>query len=186
MNYITYTDTTLDFDTIISYIIEKEKEIISMPFEQRTLTEYPYNDLSIRWPLWNIFVTQEPAFHKVFILIKTAFKLYKEKFDVPKQPYWIQAWGNVSRKGNKIALHTQRNPFSGWVGINAENSDTIFYDEENTIIKNKNGQIVITSDDIPHETNIWQGEEPRITIAFDIVIKKWLNTQKTGIVIPFE
>ena len=174
-------DTTLDFKKIIEYITQMESKILSKDFTP--LVPYPKDDLSIRWPLWNIFVNKEPAFHKVYMLIKNTWNEYKEINKLKYQPMWLQAWGNIHRKNEELGRHNHECAYWGWISINAEGSTTIM---DNETIYNSNGQIVMCSGNIYHRSSKWTQDEYRITIGFDLATEEDLKYKRTNKVIPFE
>lgn len=174
-------DTTLDFKKITNYITQIEPKILSKDFTP--LVPYPKDDLSIRWPLWNIFVSKEPSLYKAYMLIKNTWNEYKQVYKIKYKPVWLQAWGNIHRKNEELGKHNHECTYWGWISINAEGSDTIM---DNTTIHNKNGQIVMCSGNIYHKSSTWNKNIPRITIGFDIATVEDLNYKRTSKVIPFE
>ena len=103
----------------------------------------------------------------------------------------MQSWLNVYQKGEFIDWHSHTDTaIGGWHGfycLNTEPESSTYYKWENDPsktqieIKSKNNLIVIgaTNGD-KHKSSVWTEEEPRITIAFDILPadKVYENSQR--------
>jgi hypothetical protein len=93
--------------------------------------------------------------------------------------YVLKSWMNVYRKGDRVNWHTHwPSEYKVWHGfycVNVgENESATIYKipgiEDNISVTSKNGLLVIgKSENDKHSSTIWQGERPRITLAFDIV-----------------
>ena len=105
--------------------------------------------------------------------IANYWKKFLQETNTSYDNLYIQAWANLTTKNQKILRHKHSNTFlNGHIAINAEPSSTIYSidgDSYNVDIINQNGQIVIAESDLSHSTSIWELDQPRTTIAFEIV-----------------
>jgi len=102
---------------------------------------------------------------------------YFREISKSEEECFIQCWLNIFNKGDYIDWHGHWRPeFDSWHGfycVNAEPSVTSYkvpgIDSQIDVI-NKNDQLVISpSGGDLHRTWDWDYENPRVTIAFDIV-----------------
>lgn len=139
---------------------------------------------------YNVFMYPFAGFHELFTEIKNTFDHLRD--EPSDQKYYIQAWLNVYKKDDFINWHDHwgRNPDghpttpSGWHGfycVDCEPSKTTYrlLDRDNleVDIASKNNQLVISkSDRDKHRTWPWEhSDRARITIAFDIVPRQYVN-----------
>lgn len=102
------------------------------------------------------------------------FKILKKHiFNFTKSnEMWMQCWLNYSEKKEEV-LNWHNHPecsFHGYLSIDPQNTETHF---EKFKIKNKTGRLYVGSPNLFHKVvvkNLFK--KPRITIAFDIVLKK--------------
>jgi hypothetical protein len=93
--------------------------------------------------------------------------------------YVLKSWMNVYRKGDKVSWHMHWEPqFKVWHGfycVNVgKNESATNYKipgiKEIINVPSVDGLLVVgKSDDDRHSSTEWQGDKPRITLAFDIV-----------------
>jgi hypothetical protein len=192
----------VNFVTLSEFILDKEKEILSVEFDETKSKSSGYyllgpNSLSSRDITYN-FLTWEHI--EVKKLKESIISYYREAIDffnvVEKHnyPLKIKCWANVLRKGEELKVHTHsnnNNPYcylSGHVTIQCENTQTIYINpsagEDKYHTQNSPGKINIFQSNIPHHTTKHMGEKERITIAFDIKIDN-LNLYKTVDYIDF-
>ena len=130
---------------------------------------------------YNLLSSPSYQFYKLYTEIKKAFTETSGK----TENFYIQAWVNVFKKGQQLSWHghfpEEANAWHGYFCVDAEPSITeykfSFLGDTITPIENKNNTIVIgkSGQDV-HKTVIWDKEEPRITIAFDIVPVEFLQS----------
>lgn len=122
---------------------------------------------------YNLLMYPYPGFHGLYTEIS---KLFHEVNDITDLDYYIQCWINFYDKGQFIDWHTHRNkPAKAWHGfycVDCEPSRTSYKLESGELLDiiSKNNLLVLSkSGGDVHRTWPWEGETPRITIAFDIV-----------------
>ena len=168
---------SINFKAIAGFLESIEPQLMSIPND--TSTAYKADDMSARFNRWNIFYVPEPMLIPVFTLIKIGWKQLNDELTLlGKEPLWIHAHGNLHRKDQKLGYHAHKYPILGYVGISSEGSNTNFYTGENEDTKisipNKNGQLVITLGTIPHDTDVWNKNYPRCSIAFNLMTRNEL------------
>ena len=104
---------------------------------------------------------------------KNIKKGYETFTGVKNKSIYVQCWANVMRKGDIIKrhIHSQRNlnysdSLSGHLNVKVDGLTSTYYDGKPLV--NKNGEMVLFPSNIPHWTDMYKGDEERITVAFDI------------------
>ena len=165
-------DTDLDISHLTEVILKKEKQI---------LKKFPcamhagqYNDgqtglgpdsLTSRFNSFNVLRWKEGKSIKEWII-----KSYKEYYPDYSGELLIQCWANVMRSGQQIKAHKHfpenyDNTLCGHLNVRTNGTGTWY---EGQRIPNINGQMVMFSPSMFHWTDPCV-DEPRITIAFDIM-----------------
>ena len=134
---------------------------------------------------YNIFLCHYQEMTMLYEKIITSFK---EKNPDTYKKYAISGWVNVYNSGGFLDWHTHGvgmgNAFDGrWHGyfcVNGEPSKTLYRDNEThklvKAVENKNGWLTMSPGGMEHRVTPWDNtEEPRITIAFDIVPQKQID-----------
>jgi len=142
-----------------------------------------FNDMKNEKPIastiifskYNLFIYPFDSFYDLYFEIQ---RMFREKLN-DKTPYYIQAWLNLYRKGEFIDWHNHWTPdkktWHGYYCVDCESSKTTYkipLEKQQKIIdiQNKNNLLVMSrSNGDQHRTWPWDKNEPRITIAFDIV-----------------
>ena len=90
---------------------------------------------------------------------------------------YLGCWATLTRKGRQVFPHTHsfhNFHMIGHVSINAEPSTTTYLwkDSDNkeyqVPIENINGAVQVTRS-VNHHSSVWEKDEPRVTIAFDVI-----------------
>ena len=132
-------------------------------FDQYNMLLYPFNQ-----------------FHELYEEIRTTFR----ELVNTKEPHYIQCWLNYYKKGEFIDWHGHRPPhmqsWHGYFCVRGEGSKTTYRlpTGEFVDVETKDNLLVLSkSDDDRHRTYPWEGDTPRITVAFDIVPVKYVPTK---------
>ncbi len=125
---------------------------------------------------YNLLMYPFPEFYELYSDIKKMFydKLSLEDLD---ESYYIQSWLNFYKKGDFIDWHShwppEVNSWHGYYCVDVEPSKTsyrITKENKNIDVINENNLLVLSKSlDDQHRTWPWEYEQPRITIAFDII-----------------
>jgi hypothetical protein len=179
-NYIHVVKLGLDIKAI-THSCDRMYEFIKTQFNDKpkwavagsTYTTSLFNE-------YNLFLYPLPEFHKLYNEIKTYFHSVK---DNPNEKYYIQCWLNYYQFGEYIDWHNHWPPevksWHGFYCVSGEGSYTSYKlppDMKEVVIPTVTDQLVLSkSDGDFHRSSEWNGQTPRVTIAFDIVPQTFFN-----------
>ena len=187
----------VDFDYISDYLLKKQDEILKIKPTNDGLTGLGMDSTTARHPNYNIFKFGDSEINKLKKNIVTLHnELLKQMSMIDVIPYvnlYIKSWYNVMNKGQNISLHlhdvTSTCYLGGHITVQCDDTYTGYAppalipildeDSDNESFvhqsKNKVGKITLFPNHIPHFTNTHDGDNERITIAFDLVTQN--NTE---------
>lgn len=124
---------------------------------------------------YNLFTFPVKELHQLYQeMVKNITPLLEKD-----TPYVLKSWMNVYRKGDKVSWHahwpSECKVWHGFYCVNVgENESATNYKipgiKEIVNVPSVDGLLVVgKSDDDRHSSTEWQGDKPRITLAFDIV-----------------
>lgn len=131
---------------------------------------------------YNVFLFPSQAFHALFREIQRS--LFAHRCCDPTASYYMQSWLNVYHSGETLDWHrhwpTEARSFHGFYCVDVKGSSTEYrFPDRNAAVE------VVGEDDTLvlgpaegdlHRTTPRQSERPRITIAFDLVPQKYLES----------
>ena len=186
-DYFIYEDIikNVDFNKLSLFILKKEKEIVKK-YKYKDGDAYTglgKNSLSSRWKQYNVLKWKDPEIDKIKNNIIKAHDSLLEELKINNNKLYIQCWAVVMRKGEKIKAHihstTPDSYLGGHICVQAEDTRTAYINPVNQIndpliyySKNDPGKITLFQQCIPHFTDTHKGDKERITIAFDLFLKK--------------
>lgn len=139
---------------------------------------------------YNIFLCHHPGITETFDCVISYFKSKNPTY----KKYAISGWVNVYHAGGYLDWHIHGNSIDvhdtrwhGYVCINAEPSNTYYKTQSNevTTISNKNGYITLSPSGMQHRTSAWtDSKKPRISIAFDCVLREQIQADNISKWIP--
>lgn len=187
----------VDFEYISEYLLNKQDEILKLEPTHDGCTGLGMDSTTARHGNFNIFKFEDPEIDKLKINISALHNVLLENMNMqnalPYMQLYIQCWYNVMNKGQKISTHlhdiTPNCYLGGHITVQCDDTYTgychpalipILDDgSDNTAFvhksENKVGKITLFPNYIPHFTSVHNGDEERITIAFDL-----LNNQPTA------
>ena len=185
----------IDFNNLKEIILEKELELIEKyPAEKVTIqghvtdggTKLGVDSMTARYVHYNLLQWDIDEIVKLTEQIKINYLDLLNYHRIPRRKVWINSWANVMRKGEKIATHLHSidkyTYVGGHVTVACDGSSTFYInpvDQINCIdvyeSKNEVGKITLFSSSVPHYTSMVEGNEERITIAFDIFVDEWVS-----------
>ena len=135
---------------------------------------------------YNVLLYPFPGMHELYEEIKSFFyDTHKYHNGDPSEKFYIQCWINVYRKGDFIDWHghwsSECNSYHGFYCVQTgEESGTLYripnVDGEVYIPSKPNRLVISKSDNDLHRSTEWLDEKnPRITIAFDIVPRQYVD-----------
>jgi len=189
----------VDFNKVAQIILAKEKQI---------LNEFSYNPVSIdaytglgkdsltsRWQKFNVFKWEEEEIQKLKAEVHKNYLSFIKQVEVPRKKAYIQCWANVLRKGQEIKKHLhsihEYNYLSGHITVQAEGTCTIYVNPYSVVPidrahphhiyrqPNIPGTLSFFPTCIPHLTSVHNGDQERISIAFDITFLNIKDDQTT-------
>jgi len=180
----------IDFNDLTKFFLNKKEEILKIPHTIRLnkisdgYTGLGEKSTTSRSGNYNIFNWNDEIICKVKNNILTMHKkfltFFKQK--LPKELY-IQSWVNIMDKGQKINMHlhgfSPDNYLGGHICVQTDDTSTYYVNPINQIndpeifkSKNKVGKITLFQNNIPHYSDEHKSDKKRITIAFDLSLKK--------------
>lgn len=190
-------DSTL-LDKLKHYILSLEQNTITKYSKEYNLynnennitfdgdTGLGSNSLTSRSPFYNLLKDESDIIQTLKLKIYESYTCFLESLGVKKQNAWIQCWANVMRSDETINEHVHASHELTWLGghvtICTENTSTFYknpmqqqhgFDVYESV--NNPGQVTIFQDNIPHYTSTYNGDDVRISIAFDIIIEERYN-----------
>jgi hypothetical protein len=136
---------------------------------------------------YNIFKFEneniKTLYNELMLCAKDACEYYDIDFDLMN--YHVRGWFNREIKTTSFPHdpitnerlyhdHLGGHPapdFHGYFCVNAEPSSTYYKIDENTVYENinKNNRMILSENGRPHSRGIWNEDDFRITIAYDVV-----------------
>ena len=181
----------INFDNLENLILSKENEILHLP---NTIREQKVSDgytglgessTTARFDKYNVLKWQHAEIEKIKENILYYHDLFLSRLEIssPKELY-IQCWVNIMRKGEQIKPHIHSvkpdSYLGGHICVKSNNTATNYINPVNQIndpeiysSKNKVGKFTLFQNCIPHFTDVHNGENERITIAFDLSLTKY-------------
>ena len=174
----------IDLASMKELILKKEKEII----EEYTKDKFPLVDggtglgldsLTSRFKYFNLLTWDHPACKQLHESIRSLhLKYHWELLKMDPPDLKIRCWANVLRKGERIKKHVHAihpgSYLSGHFCVSTIDSSTKYVppyktDNVDIEIENVSGEMTLFPTCLPHYTTVTKSDEPRITIAFDII-----------------
>lgn len=141
---------------------------------------------TVKWSEYNVFQFYNEEVYNVFSAIKDLVVEACDYYgvDFKKEQYHVQGWFNINdRKTGKLNWHDHGGPWApfyhGYYSIKAEPSSTFYKLEnrEDMIVENhnKDNRLILSEMGHPHAQGDWDWDGPRITLAYDIVPRRYLD-----------
>jgi hypothetical protein len=170
----------LDYEKIVKLVEKIEPEILKIEVQHGIDNKKAGTDdeMITKWNGWNILLLNDPELFKVYEIILKGVKEYAKFTGSLNEPTaYLGCWATLTRKGRQVFPHTHsfhNFHMIGHVSINAEPSTTTYLWEDldnkeyQVPIENINGAVQVTRS-VNHHSSVWEKDEPRITIAFDVI-----------------
>jgi len=166
----------VDLDELKDVILTREKDIISRyNYTSDWGTGLGSTSITSRSDSYNLLFWSEAQ------QLKNAIRYMHDQFVeglgfTTDGNIYAQCWANVMRKGEQIKLHQHwKSPYTylgGHVCVQQSNTHTNYvnpYTNEPYASENIPGKLTLFPNWIEHYTDVHQGNNERITIAFDII-----------------
>lgn len=173
----------IDSDALTELLLEKEKELLNKyPGSSDGGTNLGLDSVTSRFQYFNVMDKETwdyDIIHKIRKEIKTFYKEYLKSLfgqDHKVPTTLIRCWFNVMRRGQQIQQHIHASHehayFGGHLIVKCNDSSTMYVNpnEQDKVfeLKNEVGGLTLFPSYVPHYTTVHNGDEPRITIAFDL------------------
>lgn len=127
---------------------------------------------------YNVFLCHMNGFAELYNLVVKYFKNKQPNY----KDFALAGWVNIYHKDGYLDwhkhgkdIHNHDSRWHGYVCVNAEPSKTLYRDDNGLVetIDNKNGYITLSPAGLAHRVTPWENDkEPRITIAFDFILRR--------------
>jgi hypothetical protein len=166
----------LDYEKIVKFVEHIEPEVLKLEVDKGHYNEEPgtANEMIVKWNGWNILLLNELVLFNVYRIILKGVKAFAEFTGFNEPATYLGCWATLTRKGRQVFPHTHNFHMVGHVTINAEPSTTTYSwkdlkgKEYHVPIENINGSVQVTKS-VNHHSSVWEKDEPRVTIAFDVI-----------------
>jgi len=176
----------VNFKDVAKLLLSKEKEIIKLPKSTvaagavNAYTGLKGESTTQRFDKYNVLKWEDENIKhlkgNIIHFHNGVMQYFKQP--IPKELY-IQCWYNVMRKGEQIKTHLHdigsHCYLGGHICVQADNTSThyinpinqlndpMIYSSENIV-----GKMTLFPNNVPHYTDVYEGNTERITLAFDI------------------
>ena len=167
----------IDLKDIKSTILSKEREVINNnPYTHDWNTGLGSNSMTSRSNCYNLLDWKEAYYMRE--IIRTAHDNYITTLDNTKweDKIYVQCWANVLRKGEKLKQHqhwtSEYTYLGGHICLDDYDTKTHYvnpYTRQTYPSDNCKGKITLFPNWMEHYTDPYQGDDVRVTIAFDII-----------------
>ena len=147
-----------------------------------------YNWMTSRLGYYNLLDYDYEQIRSLEKFILESYKGFVTELGIKEYKIYVHAWINIVRKGEKITLHNHADAhakipdihsyISGNLCITADNTGTYFkspYTSQSHGIRNVPGECHLFPSFINHFTSENQSDNPRYSIAFDIITEEVYN-----------
>ena len=180
-NYYIY-ESTVDVKNLKSIILSKEKEIIeNNPYTSDWNTGLGPSSMTSRSNCYNILKWEECFFLREIIRSSHDNFITTLEYDWEDEIY-VQCWSNVLRKSQHIKQHQHWNSEYTYIGGHLCLDDYLTntnyvspYNRKKYSSKNKKGKITLFPNWLEHYTDVYEEDDTRVSIAFDIITKEVYN-----------
>lgn len=183
-------------DRFISNLQEQclqfEKQIMS----EELVSEVPLNlkdpyPWTRHWKQHNIFwdcsalgsehlerFPMSPELEKLFHVVRKNYLLYLKEMNYPRVKVFINGWFNVLRKGQWISLHHHTSDgysyVSGTYYLTSNPTSLALINpirvDQKEVFSTVKGRLIMFPSYVPHESTVYDGDDMRISVAFDITV----------------
>ena len=168
---------TKKIDTIRNFLLSKEEDILKLEVQNDALTGLGKNDVTTRYGKYNLFDFAEecPEINDLLIFLRRSwFEFIQKDFTTP-YPLHLTCWYNIIRKGQEIKMHRhcagEMTYLSGNMHLDDYDTMTTYEHMEMSLsLPNIKGGVTFFPGYVEHYVPIYEGEEPRVSLAFDLYI----------------
>jgi hypothetical protein len=174
-NYYIYEDS-VDVKNLKDLILSKEKDVIdNNPYKSDWNTGLGSDSMTSRSNCYNVLKWDDAFFLRE--IIRTAHDNFITTLEYNwEDKIYVQCWANVLRNEQRIKQHQHWNSkytyLGGHISLDDYETKTHYvdpYTRKEYISENKKGNVVLFPNWLEHYTDTYEGDDVRVTIAFDII-----------------
>jgi len=183
-NYIAETlIKSIDTSKLALFLENKEEEILKLKPSGDGFTGLK-NHTTSRYKDYNVFSFKNKEIQKLKKQIVKLHNNFLKKLNIkPVESLYIKSWYNVMKKNERIKPHAHGWSADTYLGghfcVKCSNTSTYYINPINQLCdpetyesNNVAGKLTLFQNFIPHYTNKHKGDSKRITIAFDLYLRK--------------
>jgi hypothetical protein len=166
-------------DTIKNWLINKEQWFIdNFPVHHDGKTGLGNNSVTARHGTYNLFhfTNELPELNDWLKFAQTTYLDFVSQDLANVQDLYIFSWFNIARKGDSIGEHAHGADSDSYLSGNSHFDD---YDTINSYMspfdarsqfsfKNFKGSIALFPSCLPHKSDVYNSDTPRVSVAFDL------------------
>lgn len=153
-----------------------EADILKLPVSKKWAMEQErlgreQMGTTARFPFYNMFLIRDVAMIRIFRAIQQSYMTMANQLRFDRAPVWVQCWQNILRTRETLHVHAHNYFMHGHLTVTTPGSNTgyVFDDGARVEIMNEPGLLtLIGRAGVKHYTTPCDGNEPRISIAFDL------------------
>jgi hypothetical protein len=189
-------------DTFINSLVQQVYKFEEQIIKEDLVSEVPRNDadpypFTQHWKqhnlLWDVDAKggetlerfpMSPELEKFFHIIRKQYLLFLKELNYPRYKVYVHAWANVLRNGQWISKHHHTADNYSYI------SGTYYLTTNPTHLKiispirmdqmemfaTKKASIVMFPSWVPHESDVYKGDDTRVSLAFDICLEGTLSS----------
>jgi hypothetical protein len=173
-------------DKLRTYLLNKEQELLK---QEPDPNDGGY-ELTARFGKYNLFdyANEESTLDDLLTWLRKSYIMFVEQDGTPVEDLYIICWFTTLNNGGKVGPHNHgASPItyiSGNMHLDNYNTKTYYqYPYELHLehqLQNKKGQVTFFPGYIFHRTDEYEGEEKRVSIAFDLWQTKYFGLAENG------
>lgn len=178
----------VDYKSLAQWLVERESEIHAASLVRDTVKVSAFNgngpnSLSSNYSSFNPLSQNHPQAQILRQLIFDQYCKFMVITGVKRRRTWLHAWANIHHRYESIPAHVHNaGPYSflsGHITLHCARTSTVYLDPMNALNQviihdstNEVGKLSIFQQCIPHYTTPHAGDEPRVTLAFDLLLEE--------------
>lgn len=179
----------IDVKQILNVMFNREKHLKDFDYSPSKDVQFEEKNLPIRYKFFDKKVFNSNCIKTLISVLKNNIQDYsKSVYEPMPEKLWIQIWCNILRKNQLIELHqhdaSENSYISGNLCLQSNDTKTHFLNPQSYFNTNKpeyssvnkKGKLTLFPSTLPHGTDKVKDDEPRVTIAFDVLTEKNVKT----------
>ena len=178
----------VDYQSLAQWLLERESEIQAASLVRGIEKVSVFdgngpNSLSSNYSSFNPFAQNHPQAQRLSQRIFDKYCEFMLMTGVQRRRTWLHAWANIHHRYESIPAHVHNaGPYSflsGHITLRCASTSTVYLDPMNALNQviihdspNEVGKLSIFQQYIPHYTTPHASDEPRVALAFDLLLEE--------------